>query len=388
MPSNSETYLALNSRVCLKKLEFPSVYKPEADELYEVDALGFEELSRCDGTYEMSSVRMTRDFMEFCFTEGILRRNTLPSKKLIRVGRNEIPSLRYLMVEVTDRCNLSCAHCYVGEGKGKDMDVGMLSALAEEFENMGGLRFILTGGEPLLHPRFGEINQLLMGRDFRSILLTNGTLVDCEIASEIQFDEVQVSIDGMRQGHEIIRGRGTFDQVVKGLEHLREAGVPVSVATMIHRKNLTELKALGSFIRSYGVIGWALDVPCSAGRLEGKEEFIIPEAREAIRYLNLSFGSEQHESTGNYTCGAHLACVKVSGVLTKCGFYDDWNGGNVSEGLREAWRRLPKIVIDELECDCAFLDECRGGCRYRAELHSNSKGPDPLACAKYLGKFD
>ncbi len=386
MRSKNKTFLALKDRVSLVTLEFPAVYKPEVDELYEVDLSGFQELSRCDGTYEISSTKFSRDFLDYCFSEGILVKLTSPSKKRIRIGKNEIPSLRYLMVEVTDRCNLSCAHCYVGEGKGRHIDISLFEKLISDFEDIGGLRLIITGGEPLMHPRFEEINRLAGKKRFRSILLTNGTLINRDTARSLLFDEVQVSIDGMRKGHEIIRGKGSFDLAVKGLQALKDEGHQISVATMIHRFNLDELNSLGSFLKEFGIIGWALDVPCAAGRLLKHEKYIIPEIMDAASYLNLSFGSGQHESTGIYACGAHLACVKVNGILTKCGFYDEWNGGDVRQGLRGSWLQLPKMLLSDLECDCAFIDECGGGCRYRAELHSSRRGPDPLACARFLNK--
>jgi radical SAM protein with 4Fe4S-binding SPASM domain len=90
-----------------------------------------------------------------------------------------------------------------------------------------------------------------------------------------------------------------------------------------------------------------------------------------------------HEPSEEYACGAHLACVKASGILTKCGFYEEWKGGAVEDGLRDAWISLPKLKLADLECDCVHLRDCGGGCRFRAERISGRFGPDPLKCIQF-----
>ncbi|MCJ7652415.1 MAG: radical SAM protein, partial [Actinobacteria bacterium] len=322
-------------------------------------------------------------FLDYCLEEAILVESKELDTRSVEVGRNEIPSLRYLMLEVTDRCNLTCRHCYLGEGTGQELELVTIRGVLEEFGEMGGLRLIVTGGEPLLHRRFKKINRFVGDRPFRSILVTNGTLIDDEIAGSLLFNEVQVSLDGMEKGHDFIRGPGSFEKACLGVNSLRKAGMDLSVATMVHRENVNELDRLESFVREVGAVSWTLDVPCEAGRLSGGGDAIIPDVEDCLKEMERAFGSEQHQPSGDYACGAHLACVKVNGELAKCGFYEDWNGGTVEGGLRNAWNSLPKIKLEDLECDCAYLRDCGGGCRFRAEGSGGRKGPDPFKCAQF-----
>jgi MoaA/NifB/PqqE/SkfB family radical SAM enzyme len=67
----------------------------------------------------------------------------------------------------------------------------------EEFEEIQGLRFLLSGAEPLLHPYFWEVNEVLRDYAFRSVLLSKGTLISNEIAKKLRIHEVQISLDGV-----------------------------------------------------------------------------------------------------------------------------------------------------------------------------------------------
>jgi len=71
-----------------------------------------------------------------------------------------------------------------------------LSVLAQ-FEKMQGLRILFSGGEPLLYPDLGALNDALPSLAFRKVLLTNGTLLT-EANHDLwcHFDEIQISLDG------------------------------------------------------------------------------------------------------------------------------------------------------------------------------------------------
>jgi radical SAM protein with 4Fe4S-binding SPASM domain len=382
MPSG-DSFLALGADIYLKELEFPAVYETSTDEIYQVDPDGFRELARCDGTLAETDSRFPKEFLHFCKRERILESLSEPRHRELQIGHNEIPSLRYLMIEITDLCNLSCRHCYLGETAGVNLPLADIESLLSQYESVGGLRIVVTGGEPMLHPDFDRVSSLMEDRAFRSVLVTNATLLGEKEASALGFHEVQVSLDGMEAGNDFIRGKGSFSKALKGIDSLRAAGKDISIATMIHRRNLEELDSLESLIKRLGAVSWTLDVPCEAGRLTGEAGELLPDLHRAARELERAFGSEQHEPSGDYACGAHLGFVKADGRLVKCGFYDEWEGGPISDGLRESWKRLPRMRLAELDCDCAYLADCGGGCRYRAETTTSRTGPDPLKCLQF-----
>ena len=75
--------------------------------------------------------------------------------------------------------------------------------------------------------------------------------------------------------------------------------------------------------------------------------------------------------------------VAADGKTAKCSFYADSPVGSIEEGLRANWQRIKPVRLESLNCDCHFLSECRGGCRYRALLSGNELGKDFYRCHSY-----
>jgi sulfatase maturation enzyme AslB (radical SAM superfamily) len=144
--------------VILRLLEHPSVYNIKTDELYELDQKGFEFLKAC----YLGDCPETDDveFIDYCLSEGILTREKTPPLKHT-VNEAPVPTLRYLELLITDRCNLRCRHCYVGEPEAKELSYEQIVKVLEEFEQMQGLRVLISGGEPLMHREFERLNEFL-----------------------------------------------------------------------------------------------------------------------------------------------------------------------------------------------------------------------------------
>ena len=77
----------------------------------------------------------------------------------------------------------------------QDLTLEKIFRVLKEFEEIQGLRLLLSEGEPLFHPRFLEINEILREHTFRSILLSNDTLITKETAKKLRVHEFQVSLD-------------------------------------------------------------------------------------------------------------------------------------------------------------------------------------------------
>jgi MoaA/NifB/PqqE/SkfB family radical SAM enzyme len=164
-------------------------------------------------------------------------------------------------------------------------------------------------------------------------------LITRETARKLLVHEAQLSLDGMKEGHESIRGEGTFEKTLQAIDNLQEGNIRVSVATMIHRGNLKEFDALATLIQSRKIEEWNIDQPCLDGRLRQNEGLLVPPA-EAGRYLQYGFGGGLHTSGSNATCGAHLCAVLPSGMVAKCGLFSAEPVGSVDEGLRACWEKI------------------------------------------------
>ncbi len=378
MPSESK-FIILTPHSILKNLEEPYLYDIESDELYELNDDAYQFLIKtCQG--ENPLVRKEdEEFIQFCLSENLIAFSETPLQRKTPLNPSPIPSLRYLELQITDRCNLQCRHCYIGEGSRQDLSMEQIQRVLEEFEEIQGLRLLLSGGEPLLHPDFWEINDALRNYAFRSVLLSNGTLINEEVAKRLRVHEVQISLDGMKEGHESFRGKGTFEKSMRAIDHLQEANIRVSVATMIHRRNLSEFDQLASLLQSKNVEEWNVDVPCLEGRLKTNQDLWVAPS-EASRFLSYGYGGGFHGSTKNFTCGAHLCAIIPNGTVCKCGLFSQEPVGSIEEGLRTCWARIPRIEIKDLTCKCPVIEECRGGCRYRAKIQGDLLQPDLFQC--------
>lgn len=386
MSSPEAAYLRLGEGFFLKVLEEPCVYDVRADELYALSPDAFAFLRLCDGTRTAGELAPEEDFLAYCLEEGVLEALERPRRRVITVGENEVPSLRYLMLEVTERCNLRCRHCYLGDAGSRDLNWEVASRALDDFGEMGGLRLMVTGGEPLLYPHFDLLNRGLVGRPYRAVLITNGILLEGADLAGLRFHEIQFSVDGLEAGHDFLRGEGAFRKVTRAMRRAMDTGIDVSVATVIHSRNLAELEELGERLHEMGVTSWTLEFPVPSGRM-GDNRDLMPNPEEAAPFFELEWGWGAHEGAEGYACGAHLACLEPGGKLVKCGYYRDISGGpaGAEGGLRRAWRELPKLRLEGTCAACELLTDCGGGCRYRAELLAGEGGPDPVMCAR-LGR--
>ncbi|MFA5809320.1 MAG: radical SAM protein [Thermoleophilia bacterium] len=365
-----------------KHLEEPCVYNRSTDELYIINSEALTFLEKCGRGAMAPDSDEDRAFVDFCLEEGVLETADELAPRALHLRQSPVPSLRYLLLHITDRCNLKCRHCFLGEGGSRELSLPEVVAIADQFETMQGLRLLISGGEPLLHRSFWEVNDYLRRKDLRVVLLTNGTLIDEETARRLSAQEVQISLDGMREAHDHLRGWGSFERSVAAIRHLTAAGVEVSVATMIHRRNLDNFDMLEELVRDLGAREWSIDLPSAVGRLADNTELLV-DPRSAGPFLRRSYGGAIHEPLAGFACGAHLMAVMADGNVARCGFYADEAIGSIEEGPEACWQKIAKTPLSELECNCQFVEECRGGCRFRAHGYNKLNGADLCQCYRY-----
>jgi len=383
VPPGTE-YLTLSRGVYLKDLEEPCLYNLLTDELYELNAEAREFLVAC-ARGEVSLNLIPPEAMElvtYCLDERLLQQVPEPSPRQFVAEQAPVPSLRYLELQLTRSCNLRCRHCFLGASNKSELPWAILKDILDQFARAQGLRLILTGGEPLLYKSFWQLNEILPDYPLRSVLLTNGHLLSRQVIKNLKVHEVQVSLDGLEEAHDILRGAGSYRRVVKAIEDLRAENVDVSLATMIHRANLGDFPALARLADEWGIKEWNVDFPVETGNLAVNRSLAVDPA-EAAPLLDYARGGGHFAAEGLYTCGAHLAAVNADGILTKCSFYPPETGFAAEDGLVRGWLKIPRLKPDQLDCNCSHLLECRGGCRYRAEKAWGPTAPDPVQCFRF-----
>jgi len=150
-----------------------------------------------------------------------------------------------LTLFVDHQCNLRCTYCYNGEKFSRPMSLATMRkavALALKMP-LPRLHVSFFGGEPLLHRNLvqetvdhveAELAKLAAApEELLFVMNTNATLIDegaLELMAPPRQWSVFVSLDGPQAVHDRYRvnpsGAGSFDDVIRGLERLRDAGIP------------------------------------------------------------------------------------------------------------------------------------------------------------------
>ncbi len=169
--------------------------------------------------------------------------------------------LSQVSMEVTERCNNNCVHCYINlpandeEAKEKEITLEEIKAVANEAAKMGCLSWHLTGGEPLLREDFPDIYLYLKKKGIRVTLFTNATLIGSEMANLFKKyppQDIEVSIYGLsKKTYEAItRNPGSFDAFKQGINLLKENEIPFTLKAAALLQNFQEIKKMRDLAKS------------------------------------------------------------------------------------------------------------------------------------------
>jgi pyrroloquinoline quinone biosynthesis protein E len=166
-----------------------------------------------------------------------------------------------LQAELTYRCPLACAHCYLqGESDRTrdEMSTNQWQRILDDWSGLGGLFVTFTGGEPFARADLEAIVAHARSRYLAVSLLTSGQGATPERIRNLAglwLDAVQVSLYSTRSDrHDRLVGRvGAFDQAWRCLIGFRDLGVPVRAAVCVHRQNIDDIPDLVEKLRSEGI---------------------------------------------------------------------------------------------------------------------------------------
>jgi SynChlorMet cassette radical SAM/SPASM protein ScmF len=161
--------------------------------------------------------------------------------------------LSQLYFYLTEGCNLACIHCWLapkfdpGGNRYPTLPVETFETAIREARPLGLQGVKLTGGEPLLHPQFTRLLEIVRSEGLRLTIETNGTLCTPEMVTEIVKSErpfVSVSMDGAcATTHEKVRGvAGSFDAACQAVRNLAAGGVRPQIIFSVMRHNVGELE--------------------------------------------------------------------------------------------------------------------------------------------------
>ncbi|MHB1356145.1 MAG: radical SAM protein, partial [Anaerolineae bacterium] len=197
--------------------------------------------------------------------------NTLGDMTQQKSGKAEVPPIKLLYFYLTEGCNLACIHCWMGprfDATGSlypSLAVELFETAIREAKPLGLSGVKLTGGEPLLHPHFGRLLEIIRHEELSVIIETNGVLCTPENAAEIATITnrfVSVSIDGPDEAtHDWVRGiPGAFEAARQGVCNLVAVGIRPQVIFTVMRKNAGQVDAMVRMVEELGAASLKFNV--------------------------------------------------------------------------------------------------------------------------------
>jgi MoaA/NifB/PqqE/SkfB family radical SAM enzyme len=168
-----------------------------------------------------------------------------------------------MSLEVTERCNLNCQHCYINlpanhtAARQRELSTAECKRLFDELAAAGTLWLLLTGGELMLRRDFEEIYLYARNAGFILTIYTNGTMITprrADFLAQYPPYELEITVYGATaETYETVtRVPGSFAKCMEGLRLLHERGLPVKLKTVLLTLNSHELLAMKAIADGYG----------------------------------------------------------------------------------------------------------------------------------------
>jgi SynChlorMet cassette radical SAM/SPASM protein ScmE len=346
---------------------------------------------------------------------------------------------RSLDLEITAQCNLRCRYCYFFNNAAveyRDMPTDAWLKFFDELGSLGVMELTLAGGEPFYRQDLCELLDGIIRNRMRFALLSNGGLIDDDIAAYLaqtkRCNYVQISLDGSRaETHDAARGKGSWEGAVRGIRTLQRNGVRMAVRLTIHHYNVDDLENAARFLlEDLGLAGFGTN---SAGYLgncqrHADEMMLTTEERQramdTLTRLNQKYDGRINAAAGPlaedrmwhkmeqaradrapaFSNGGHLtACcctfskiaIRADGAIVPCNMLPHIVLGYINrDSLQDIWQTAPalndlrtrhSIPLSSFEfCKgCAYQPYCTGNCPGLAyTLTGQVNHPSPDACLR------
>lgn len=317
----------------------------------------------------------------------------------VSLWKRETRLLSMLDVELTERCNNNCVHCYINlpaedrHAQEKELSAQEIKEILEQATSLGCLIVRFTGGEPLLREDFEEIYLSARKLGLKVVLLTNATLITPKLTRLFErtppLERIEVTVYGMKRSsyESVTCVPGSFEAAWRGIDLLLERRIPFMVkgtVLSINRGEIADFESWASTIRwmvgppSYSVF---LDLRCRRDsqqknglikgmRLSPEEvlEFLARRKEEYVKEMR-EFCSRFTKPPGEslFSCGAGVGggCVDAYGNFQPCILLRhpdtvyDLKKGSLKDGMTSFFPRIREMKAENPDylarCALCFL---------------------------------
>jgi MoaA/NifB/PqqE/SkfB family radical SAM enzyme len=178
------------------------------------------------------------------------------------------PLLSHLDIELTERCNNACQHCYInlpardGQAQARELTTEQWQRILREAADLGALSVRFTGGEPLLREDFAELYLYTRRLGLKVILFTNARCITPALADLFARvpprEKIEVTVYGMcpETYDAVACAPGAYQEFRRGVDLLLERQVPFIVKGALLPQNKADREALEA---------WAATIPWMEG---------------------------------------------------------------------------------------------------------------------------
>lgn len=143
----------------------------------------------------------------------------------------------YVQWELTERCNLNCLFCTASNQNRwqPELKYDEVIERIDQFAALGTVAIHYSGGEPSLYPRIDEVIAHTRLRGIHTGVTTNGATPLEKQKLLLGAPMHRISLDGLKERHDRLRGRGTFDRVMETVAMMKRHGRRPAVSMMVDK---------------------------------------------------------------------------------------------------------------------------------------------------------
>ncbi len=201
-------------------------------------------------------------------------------------------------VNLTSKCNLRCKHCFGSYSIQKDNELkwNEWQKVIDNLVKCNVFFVNISGGEPTQSPYFKRFIEELSKRGIHFILTTNGVfpkgIRDFIFKNRGYLIGIKISLDGPDpESHCFIRldankkvNYDIFRITLKNILFFKKKGVPLTIATVLHKENIKKMEKFQDLIKKINPISWFISPIIPVGRGDANK-FIS----EFYEYFDSSF---------------------------------------------------------------------------------------------------
>ncbi|MBW2987019.1 radical SAM protein [Candidatus Woesearchaeota archaeon] len=211
--------------------------------------------------------------------------NKMAQKETIPSNLEEIfrGKLNKVFLYITDRCNLRCPWCLMGEPEGLDFPLDDINNILDWTKSMGAYDLTLIGGEPTIHPELFSIIRSAKDKDFKIVALDSNGTFDSSMFDSPDFcslDKLCISLDAPTpEMHDYSRGRqGLFKKATDNLRQSLKKGLYTKITFTASNRNVHLASDMVKFAAELGVDELNFHLISRTGR--GLYNDVVPDTRK------------------------------------------------------------------------------------------------------------